>query len=50
MQSPRSKNLFVVLATAMTLSTGASFAQNGNWPNQPIRFIVPYTPEAARIR
>ncbi|MBV0881539.1 tripartite tricarboxylate transporter substrate binding protein [Noviherbaspirillum sp. L7-7A] len=44
MQSPRSKNLFVVLATAMTLSTGASFAQNGNWPNQPIRFIVPYTP------
>ncbi|WP_249223037.1 tripartite tricarboxylate transporter substrate binding protein [Noviherbaspirillum sp. L7-7A] len=28
----------------MTLSTGASFAQNGNWPNQPIRFIVPYTP------
>jgi tripartite-type tricarboxylate transporter receptor subunit TctC len=44
MNFPRRKYLSVVLATAMTLSTGASFAQNGNWPNQAIRFIVPYTP------
>lgn len=33
-----------VVATVLTISIGASFAQNTNWPSQPIRFVVPYTP------
>jgi tripartite-type tricarboxylate transporter receptor subunit TctC len=33
-----------VVATALTLSISASFAQNTNWPSQPIKLIVPYTP------
>jgi tripartite-type tricarboxylate transporter receptor subunit TctC len=36
--------IFSVLATAMTLSASAGFAQNGTWPDQAVRFIVPYTP------
>ncbi|MFS0757831.1 tripartite tricarboxylate transporter substrate binding protein [Noviherbaspirillum sp. 1P10PC] len=28
----------------MGFAASASFAQNGDWPNQPIRFLVPYTP------
>jgi tripartite-type tricarboxylate transporter receptor subunit TctC len=33
-----------IVATVLTLSISASFAQNTNWPGQPIRFVVPYTP------
>ena len=33
-----------VVATVLTLFIGASFAQNTNWPAQPIRLVVPYTP------
>jgi tripartite-type tricarboxylate transporter receptor subunit TctC len=33
-----------IVATVLTLSMSASFAQNTNWPGQPIRFVVPYTP------
>jgi tripartite-type tricarboxylate transporter receptor subunit TctC len=33
-----------VATIALALSIGASFAQNTSWPNQPIRFVVPYTP------
>jgi tripartite-type tricarboxylate transporter receptor subunit TctC len=36
--------MLAALAATMTFSASASLAQNGNWPNQPIRFIVPYTP------
>lgn len=32
------------IATAMSCAAGLSLAQNGGWPSQPIRFIVPYTP------
>lgn len=35
---------YAILATALTLSGSASFAQNSNWPSQPIRLVVPYTP------
>jgi tripartite-type tricarboxylate transporter receptor subunit TctC len=36
--------MLAALAATMTFSASASLAQNANWPNQPIRFIVPYTP------
>lgn len=36
--------MLAALAATTTFSAGASLAQNGNWPNQAIRFIVPYTP------
>ena len=36
--------MLAALAATITFSASASLAQNGNWPNQPIRFIVPYTP------
>jgi tripartite-type tricarboxylate transporter receptor subunit TctC len=36
--------MHTVAATAITLSIGTSFAQNADWPAQPIRFVVPYTP------
>jgi tripartite-type tricarboxylate transporter receptor subunit TctC len=41
-----SRRIFILTALASTMSfpVGASFAQNGDWPNQPIRFLVPYTP------
>lgn len=41
-----SRRIFILAALAgtMGLPAGASLAQNGDWPNQPIRFLVPYTP------
>lgn len=41
-----SRRIFILTALAGTMSLAASacFAQNGDWPGQPIRFIVPYTP------
>ena len=32
------------VAAGLMLAGGASLAQNGAWPSQPVRFIVPYTP------
>lgn len=41
-----SRRIFILAALAGTITfpASASLAQNGNWPNQAIRFIVPYTP------
>ena len=41
-----SRRIFILTALASTMgfAASASFAQNGDWPNQPIRFLVPYTP------
>jgi len=41
-----SRRMFILTALASTMgfAASASFAQNGDWPNQPIRFLVPYTP------
>jgi tripartite-type tricarboxylate transporter receptor subunit TctC len=36
--------MLAAVAATMTFPASASLAQNGNWPNQAIRFIVPYTP------
>ena len=34
----------VYRATTLALATGAGHAQAGNWPNKPIRYIVPFAP------
>jgi tripartite-type tricarboxylate transporter receptor subunit TctC len=41
-----SRRIFILTALASTMgfAASASFAQNGDWPSQPIRFLVPYTP------
>lgn len=37
--------VFTLVASALALSTGGgAMAQGSDWPSQPIRFIVPYTP------
>jgi tripartite-type tricarboxylate transporter receptor subunit TctC len=36
--------MLAALATAIAFPASTSLAQNGGWPNQAIRFIVPYTP------
>lgn len=41
---PRRIFIMAALAGTMIFPASASLAQNGNWPNQAIRFIVPYTP------
>lgn len=41
---PRHIVTLVLIATALPLYSATSCAQSTNWPSQPIRFIVPYTP------
>lgn len=34
----------ILIAVALAACSAAGMAQNASWPNQPLRFIVPYTP------
>ena len=34
----------ILILAALATASGAGLAQTASWPNQPVRFVVPYTP------
>ncbi|NDI27353.1 MAG: ABC transporter substrate-binding protein, partial [Burkholderiaceae bacterium] len=44
MQTIQNKKGLKFFIAAVTLWAGAALAQSGNYPNKPIKFIVPYPP------
>lgn len=34
----------ILILAALATASGACLAQTASWPNQPVRFVVPYTP------